>query len=317
MARIDELRLMAKVARLYYEAGQKQPEIAERLSLSQATISRLLKRAEREQIVRISVSVPTGAFPELEEGLSRRYGLREVIVADSLEDDEAQVMRDLGAAAAYYVETTLRPGEVVGVASYASLLAMVNAMHPRGAASAGGGVRVVQLTGGVGNPSAEAHGTQLTRRLADLLRGEAVFLPAPGLAATEGARDMFLQDRFVREALEMFERVTLALMGIQDVRHSGPTGYLGSYTEAERRRLLELGAQGFVCHRFYDSQGTPLATPFDRRLLAITPPQLFKVERRVGISGGPARLKAIRAAVEGDWINVLITDRFTAERLLA
>ena len=34
MARIDELRLMAKVARLYYEAGQKQPEIAERLSLS-------------------------------------------------------------------------------------------------------------------------------------------------------------------------------------------------------------------------------------------------------------------------------------------
>ena len=50
MARTGELRLMTKVARLHHERGLCQPEIAQRLDLSQATISRLLKRAERESI---------------------------------------------------------------------------------------------------------------------------------------------------------------------------------------------------------------------------------------------------------------------------
>jgi DNA-directed RNA polymerase specialized sigma24 family protein len=34
MARVDELRLMAKVARLYYERGLKQTEIAKQLDIS-------------------------------------------------------------------------------------------------------------------------------------------------------------------------------------------------------------------------------------------------------------------------------------------
>ena len=65
MARVDELRLMTKVARLYYERDLTQPEIATQLDLSQATVSRLLKRAKQEQVVRTTVNVPYGAYPEL------------------------------------------------------------------------------------------------------------------------------------------------------------------------------------------------------------------------------------------------------------
>ena len=42
------LRLMTKVARLYYEQGLRQAEIADRLDLSQSRVSRLLKQAEKE-----------------------------------------------------------------------------------------------------------------------------------------------------------------------------------------------------------------------------------------------------------------------------
>ena len=45
MPRTEELRLLAKVASLYYEHNLRQTQIAERLSLSQAGVSRLLKRA--------------------------------------------------------------------------------------------------------------------------------------------------------------------------------------------------------------------------------------------------------------------------------
>jgi DNA-binding transcriptional regulator LsrR (DeoR family) len=51
---------MTKVARLYHEHGVRQPEIAPRLHVSQARISRLLKRAEQEGIVRTTVVVPEG-----------------------------------------------------------------------------------------------------------------------------------------------------------------------------------------------------------------------------------------------------------------
>ena len=48
----------------------------------------------------------------------------------------------------------------------------------------------------------------------------------------------------------------------------------------------------------------------------MTREQLQRVPRAVGISGSQRRLPAIEAALKGGWINVLITDRFTAARLL-
>jgi DNA-binding transcriptional regulator LsrR (DeoR family) len=117
MARVDELRLMAKIAMLYYERGLKQSQIAQQLEISQATISRLLKRAQEEQIVRISVRVPVGAFPELEDQIEKIYAIKEAVVVDCLSDDD-QILRDLGAAAAFYLETTLKSGEVLGISSW-------------------------------------------------------------------------------------------------------------------------------------------------------------------------------------------------------
>ena len=61
MGRLEELRLITKVATLYYRHGLRQAEIAERLDLSQASVSRLLKRGESEGIVRITVAAPKGA----------------------------------------------------------------------------------------------------------------------------------------------------------------------------------------------------------------------------------------------------------------
>ena len=130
MARIDELRLMTKVARLYYEQGLRQSKIAESLQLSQSTVSRLLKRAEREQIVRVMVSVPPGVYTDLEEMLTATFGLHDAVVADCVrDDDDESVERDIGRAAAYYLETTLNQGECIGISSWSStILAMVNAM---------------------------------------------------------------------------------------------------------------------------------------------------------------------------------------------
>jgi DNA-binding transcriptional regulator LsrR (DeoR family) len=315
MARIDELRLMTKVARMYYTQGLRQMEICARLNIHQSTVSRVLKRAEREGIVRITVSLPAGTHTEVEDTLQSVYGLDEAIVVDCLED-EAQISHDLGAAAAFYLENTLKAADVIGISSWsAALLEMVNAMHPSQRFK---NVRVAQILGGVGSPNAEVHATQVTRRLADLLGGEATLLPAPGIVGSRNARDVLIKDRFVREALDLFPKVTLALVGIGATEPSRALASSGNvFSALELKLLAGKGAVGDICLRFFDASGRAVNTELNERVISMDLDQLRAVRRIVGVAGGRRKTNAIRGALAGKLINVLITDLTTAERLLA
>src|ERR1700730_14744734 len=108
MSRQDEFRLMAKVARMYYVQGIRQQGITERLQVHQSTVSRLLKRAREANLVRFSVTTPAGIFSDLEDQLTATFALKDAVVVDA-PTEEDPLVRDLGAATAYYLETTLKP----------------------------------------------------------------------------------------------------------------------------------------------------------------------------------------------------------------
>src|SRR3990172_5683505 len=206
MARIDELRFTVRFAQMYYEQGIRQPDIAKQLGFSQATVSRLLTQAKEEGIVRISVAVPHGIYTELEELLIQHYGLHDAIVVDTIqEDDERRIQRDIGTAAAYYLESAVKSNEIIGIASWSSvLLALVDALRPLQNKTS---IRVIQIMGGIGNPSAEVHANRLTSQMADLLKGTAVFLPAPGIVGSEAARKVICDDVYVRETMQFFDNI--------------------------------------------------------------------------------------------------------------
>lgn len=315
MARIDELRQMAKVARMYYTQGLRQTEICERLNIHQSTVSRVLNRAGREGIVRTTISLPPGTHTEIEDALQSNYALDEAVVVDCLEDEE-QIARDLGAAAAFYLENTLKPSDVVGISSWsAALLAMVNAMHPSQRFK---NTRVIQILGGVGSPNAEVHATQVTRRLADLIGGPATLLPAPGIVGSRNARDVLMKDRFVREALDLFPKVTLALVGIGATEPSRALASSGNvFSPQEIKLLAAKGAVGDICLRFFNADGRAVITELNDRVISIELDRLRAVRRVVAIAGGRRKLNAIRGALAGKLVNVLITDLVSAERLLA
>ena len=71
-----------------------------------------------------------------------------------------------------------------------------------------------------------------------------------------------------------------------------------------------------MCHRYFDTHGARVPDALDDRVIGISASTLRAVPRRIGISGGPLKYEAVRAAVEGGWVNVLITDVATARRLL-
>jgi DNA-binding transcriptional regulator LsrR (DeoR family) len=313
-SRDEQLRLMTKIARLYHERSVRQPEIARRLNVSQARVSRLLKQAEQEGIVRTTVVVPAGVQTGLEEIIEETFGLREAVVVECFDPSEQGIAQDLGVAAGSYLEATLTGGDVVGISSWsASLLAAVNSMRPLPRVAA---ARVIQLLGGVGNPAAEAHAAHLTQRFSELTGAKPTFLLAPGVAPSPEARDAILQDRFVQEALAAQNEITLALVGIGALEPSSLLQSSGNiFSEDELQELGERGAVGDICLRFFDADGRHVASELDDRVIGITLEQLRRAERSVGVAGGARKYDAIRSALLGGWVNVLIADHVTAQRL--
>jgi DNA-binding transcriptional regulator LsrR (DeoR family) len=311
----EDTRLMTKVARLYHEQGVRQPEIAKRLNISQPRVSRLLKKAVATGIVRTTVVTPRGVFAEIEDEIEQRYGLQEVVVADTGEDDDEFVITPaLGAAAAFYLETTLTGGERIGVSSWSStLLATVDSMRPRNSHEC---ESVVQVLGGLGQPSAQARATHLVGRLVQVTGAKATYLPAPGLVTSDATRRALLEEDSIAQAIDAFPDLTVLLAGIGSLMPSPLLRASGNAVSSQDEDLLRsAGAVGDVCMRYFDAEGKPVKSHLDDRILGIDTASMQRIPRRIGVAGGRRKHEAIRAALLGGWITSLVTDSATAAYL--
>lgn len=318
MASVDRQRLLVKTAQLYYEQELTQSEISKRLRLSRQKVQRLLREARDQGIVRINIRPVMGAHGELETSLEQKFGLREAIVVETTAyDEQAVVTREIGVGAAEHLMRVLQSQDVVVISWGSSLLGMVDALQSNGPPAGIDGVKVVQGLGGLGDPTNETHATELTRSLARALRGQALLLPAPGVAGTYAACQAFQNDPFVMRALEQGAGANLAFMGIGApradtilVRHSTIVSW------PEIAELQKQGAVGDINLRYYDDQGFPVESDLDSRVIGLTLDEIRKIERVVGVAGGSEKFAAIKAALKRNIVDVLVTDHRTAQRLL-
>lgn len=315
MSRLDELRFITRIAQRYYIEGQRQSEIAKDLRLSQATVSRFLKKAQDEGIIRISLTPPQGTFPDLEKRLREAYSISDAIVADCLEDHETNIMARIGEAAAYFLEATLQKDEIIGISSWSqTILKMIDNIHPM---KNGKARLVVQMLGGIGNPNVQKHATHLTTRMAQLTSATPLILNAPAITSSREAKLVLLGDNYVREAMDHFENITLAIVGIGAVDPSQMLADSGNiFSESELNLLANSGAVAEINQRFLNRDGTLIKSPLNERVIGMSMEQLSKVPRVVALAGGKKKSNAIKATLKSGVINFLITDKFTATRLL-
>lgn len=304
--------LLGKVSALYYLRHHTQQEIARRLRVSRPTVSRLLREARDLGYVQITVASPPGLHLDLETRIEDRYGLESVHVVEGGAGQSPEVMRrQLGAAAAKYLARAVRPGETIGLAWGTTLSAMVDAMVPMATAN----TRVVQILGGVGAPDAPEYGAELVRRLARQLEAQAVLLPAPGIVATAAVRDVLSKDKHVRAALDELDSLDIVFVGLGSLASNTVLNDGHTLSRQARKELQTGRAVGDIALRFFDDRGAPVLTGLDDRMLGITTEQLRKVERVIAVAGGTDKFDAIVAALQAKIVDVLITDRITAEAL--
>ena len=314
MSRLNELRLIARVAQMYHVERRRQADIASHLRISQATVSRMLKRAQEEEIVRTTVVSPSGTFGELEAALRSNFSISEAIVVECSEDRDGSIMARIGEAAAHYIEATLQADEIIGVSSWSeTILKMVDNIHPM---KNGKAKHVVQTLGGIGDPTVQIHANQLTARLARLTGAEAHLLSAPGVAQSPEAKLVLLEDAYMQETIGLFEKISLVIVGIGPMEPSGMLARSGNiFSSRELAEVEEAGGIGNISLRFFDANGGFVKTPLDERVIGMTLEEHAKVDRVIALAGGQSKTDAIRGALRTGIIDLLITDKFTASRL--
>ena len=106
-------------------------------------------------------------------------------------------------------------------------------------------VQLVQIIGGLGQPEAEVHATELCRSVSRSLGCRLTLLPVPGIVADQRTRQALLSDVHVQRAVEACAHLDLAVVGVGAPTPDSVTMRDGSIiSQAELDDLLRQGRGG-------------------------------------------------------------------------
>lgn len=304
---------LVKAARLYFQDGLSQQEVAQRLGTSRSNVSRMLTAARERGIVQIRIFDPAGRDGELEELLVHRFGLSEARVA-AFEPGQPPLAKTGQLGAAWLLDS-LRDGQTLALSWGTALQHLVWATttdRPRH-------VEVVQLVGGLSPVSAATTGQELVRELAARLGASYRYLHAPALFESPAAMRALAKERAVADALDAARHADIALVGI-GAAGVGSSAYILEamhLSPAEQEEFWAGRPVGDVCARYYDLAGRAVPGPVEDRVLAVDLADLRRVPTVVGVATGKEKAPGILGALRGGVVDVLVCDAAAARAVLA
>lgn len=301
----DSRALLHTVARLHYEQDMSQRDIARQMQLSTATVSRLIRRARDEGIVRIEIS----EFVEpdaLAATLATALRLKSVAIAPSAAEPGS--MAALAEPAGRLLrEATLGPGTVLGLGWGRTVWEVLQVGLPNFP-----GTTTVPLSGGIPEAARHFQIGEFARLAAAHIGGNPKFVHAPYLLG-DSARQALLEDPVLRESMALWDRVDAALVGIGRP-HGGDRTSGGTAITPDDPALDH--AAGDVLLRYFDAKGRMVPWKDQNRLLAIGTEQLKRIPLLIGLVASPLKAVSIIGAARSGLINALATDSRTAMKVL-
>jgi len=299
--------LMYAAASQYYLQDATQADIAGRLGVSRATVSRLLTEARRQGIVEIRVHRPTEpAEGPLAADVAAALALRRVHLVPRVSGPALGAWLAPGLARAL-AEVGLISGDVVLVSSGSTVYECAREQLGRFP-----GVTIAPAVGGQQDPQPWFQTNETTRLLADQVAGVPSYLHAPALPGPELFYSL-QHEPSVRRVMDLWAHAKCAIVGVGSpplMRHVVP-----AFVPREAPSLRE--AVGDVCSRFYDRAGDPVGYPGSERLVAAGLEQLRRIPFSIAVAVGAEKVPSIIAGAKGGYFNQLVTDALTAESLLA
>ena len=307
--------LLLRVAWYYYKDELTQDEIARRLSVSRASVGRLLDRARKVGLVSINLNAEYLDAFELSGKLRRTFGLAEALVVPDDEKEPADhhtLNARVGLGGAQFMSTHLRPGGSLGV-GWGETVSRVIAATNFGAV---GPVHMVTLTGGVEGylQTILSSKGELTAEPSEVT--SATVIPTPIMASTPSLAAALRDEPTVQQVLKQACSVEHALVGVGTPTADATIVHLGYLAPADVRGLRERGVVGDILGQFFDANGNVVELPIHDRRIGIGLSDLVHIRKVVGVAGGLHKAEAILGALHGGFLDVLVTNELVAIRLL-
>jgi DNA-binding transcriptional regulator LsrR (DeoR family) len=258
---------------------------------------------------------PLERVSALEKILRDRFDLGEVRVLRGNGSTYSQMLSRLGVLAARILEEKVGDDSVLGVSWGTALYEVAHALRPRHFP----GVKVVQLIGSASTDDHQVDGPGLARAFARHFEGKYFTLPAPWLVEDRNLRDALMNDRRMREVLDLAKQVDVAVVGIGTVSSPSLSSLLrAGYLSAEEVRGLQaIGVVGDVCGQHFSLDGTLMDIPLAGYVFGIEVETLRSIPLVIGVAGGKDKAAAILGALRSRLVNSLVTDDEAARETLA
>lgn len=314
-------RFLIKAAELYYRDGLSQQEIAQKLHTSRTSISRALIQARNEGYVQIRIQYPEQSNLGLERELEEKYGLTEALVAVPAYDQSSD--QEVAFQAVDYTLRVLKKNMVLGMTWGRAMHGFVEqlAQDERLRSLSFRNVKIVPFLGTPGvtqldSWDATTYSNTLATKAGNLLHCASYNLSAPMYVDGEKEKELIEGIDEISKVLHMAETADIALIGIGSMQKDSSIIKAGIRTEEEYKELIQKGAVGEIVGRIYDKNGQTVDEDLRRKMIGISLDKIAKIPVRVGISYGKDKIEAIKGAIAGGLVNVLVTDVPTAELLL-
>jgi lsr operon transcriptional repressor len=315
VARWSSEELLLRAAWFYYKDELTQEEIAKRLSVSRASVGRLLDRARRVGLVTIHLNTEYLNAFELSAELRQVFGLSEALVVPDHEKEPADhhaLNARIGLGGAQFISTHLRPGGTLGV-GWGETVSRVIAATNFGAV---GPVHMVTLTGGVDGYLPTILSSKGESSTADADLTTAAVIPAPTFASSASLAAALRREPTIQQVLKQACSVDQAIVGVGTPTTDATIVQLGFLSADDVRMLRERDVVGDILGQFFDADGKVVDLPIHDRRIGIQLSDLRGIPKVVGVAGGLHKVDAILGALHGGFLDILVTNEIAAIRLL-
>ncbi len=307
---VDNERMRARVAWLYFIGGRTQQEIAQRLNITRLKVNKIIGHVRESGQIQVHVNMPLVDCIELADRVASRYRLADAVVVPDLSDYLEQ-KRVIGEAAGSMASELIEGRDMgIGVASGRTLSYAVRSIRDQPKPESW----VVSLTGGITSGSS-TNTFEVAADFARALGVECHYLTAPIYCANRESRNAILLND---ELTDVLARTEIADVGLVSC---GPLTSETSLTHIRVVKdnldaILKLGAVGEFLGYFLDAQGRPIDHFLNDSIIALPPDKLKLKPASVLVSGGLNKIPIIRAILRGGYVNHLVTNEGVARALL-
>lgn len=295
--------LATKAAWYYYMEDNTQAQIAEVMGVSRAKVIRLLEEARAQGIVQFSFRKNDSQRVSAEQLLIDRFGLKDAFVVPTPLDNSA-INQSIAQGAAHYVSDHLREDGYLNIGYGDTVSRMLGFLAKNREES----LNVVSLTGGVSYYLPSVGTTAYSMHL--------FLTPSPLVVSSRQVRDALLDEKSLQDVSTMTEYADMSVVGIGAAVEGATVLRNGILNEGELTVLKMQGAVGDVLNHFMDKDGNLIQTEIEDRVISTDLDKLRQLKNVVGVAGGKDKVTAIKAVLNGGYLNVLITDSGTAAELL-